>query len=67
MTPTAIRAARATLGLTQAALAKALCISRSHVSHIEQGAEVASPALCAHLRLLVMVAGVGFEPTTFDT
>ncbi len=65
MTPDAIRAARATLGLTQAALARVLGISRSHISHIEQGSETASTALCAHLRLLVMVAGDGLAPPTF--
>ena len=53
MTPTEFRAARASLGLTQAALAEALHVSRSHISHIEQGAERPSPALCAFLRLLV--------------
>ena len=51
------RAARATLGLTQAALAEALGVSRSHVSHVEQGCERASTALCAHVRLMVKVAG----------
>ena len=64
MTPAEFRAARATLGLTQAALARELGVSRSHVSHVEQGCERASTALCAHLRLLVMVAGAGFEPAT---
>ena len=57
MTPAEFRTARATLGMTQAALARELGVSRSHVSHVEQGAEQASTALCAHLRLLVMVAG----------
>ena len=64
MTPAEFRTTRAALGLTQAALAEALGISRSHVSHVEQGCEQASTALCAHLRLLVMVAGAGFEPAT---
>ncbi len=53
MTPDDIRAARATLGLTQAALARELEVSLSHVSHIEQGCCVASRGLCAHIRLLV--------------
>ncbi len=53
MTPDDIRAARAALGLTQAALARELEVSLSHVSHIEQGCALPSRGLCAHIRLLV--------------
>ncbi len=53
MTPNDIKTARATLGLTQAAMARELEVSLSHVSHIEQGCCVASKGLCAHIRLLV--------------
>ena len=64
MTPDDLKSARATLGLTQAALARELGVSRSHVSHVEQGCERASTALCAHLRLLVKVAGGKTPPGT---
>ena len=56
MTPADFREHRDRLGLTQAALAAELGISASHVSHVEQGATPASPGLCAHIRLLVLVA-----------
>ena len=56
MTRDEFKAARLSLSLTQAALARELGVSRSHVSHVEQGCERASTALCAHLRLMVRVA-----------
>jgi transcriptional regulator with XRE-family HTH domain len=49
------RAARTALGLTQAALAAVLRVSLSHVSHVEQGAEKPSEALCELLRMKVAV------------
>ena len=53
MTPAEFRQHRDRLGITQVALAAELGISASHVAHVEQGATPASPALCAHVRLLV--------------
>ena len=66
MSPADFRQHRDRLGLTQAALAAELGISASHVAHVEQGATPASPALCAHVRLLVRVAGAGLAPTTSE-
>ncbi len=58
MTPAEeFRAARATLGLTQAALAQELGCTCSHVSHIEQGAVGVSNALAKHIQLLVKKSG----------
>ncbi len=56
MTPADLKAARAILGLTQAALAQELGCTCSHVSHIEQGAVGASNALAKHIQLLVKLS-----------
>ncbi len=56
MTPAKFRAARAKLGMTQAALAEALGKSLSHISHVEQGAENASASMWAHVTLMLKVA-----------
>lgn len=53
MTPAEFRAARDALRLTQAALATLLHVSLSHVSHVEQGQERPSGALCELLRMKV--------------
>ena len=54
MTPADFRAARATLGLTQRALAERLHCTRLYVSYIETGRRTPSETLCALLETLLL-------------
>ena len=54
MTPPDFKAARTSLGLTQAALGRELYCGAQHISNIERGTQVPSGTLCQLLRAVLL-------------
>ena len=69
MTPAEARAARLTLGLSQAQLSRLMCLADDHYRHYEgRGVRTMPPQVAEHIRLLlrVRVLQVAIEAAVAD-